>query len=75
MLTEREIGELIKSPKMIKERVPARGYKQESGHQRCDLKLESIVEKEKCFQCLFAKTVYMWKIFSIGLRYKPRIKH
>ena len=74
MLTEREIGDLIKSPKMIKERVPARGYKQESGHQRCDLKLESIVEKEKMFSMFIRQNSIYVENFSIGLRYKTTDK-
>lgn len=46
MLTDQEIQDLIKSPKEIKEKIPVRGYKEENGHRRCNLKLESTEEDE-----------------------------
>ena len=74
MLTDQEIEDLIKSPKIIKERVPAKEYRQESGHQRCDLKLESTLEKEKMFSMFIRQNSTYMENFSIGLRYKTTDK-
>ena len=41
MLTDQEIQELLVLPKQITKRDPAKGYKEEGSHKRCNLVLES----------------------------------
>ncbi len=71
MLTDQEIQDLIRSPKEIKEKIPVGGYKEENGHRRCNLKLESTEEDEvKLFSVFVRQNSYFLENFSIGLRYQ-----
>ena len=71
MLTDQEIQDLIRSPKEIKEKIPVRGYKEEHGHRRCNLKLESTEDKEiKLFSVFIRQNSFFLENFSIGLRYQ-----
>ncbi len=71
MLTDQEIQDLIRSPKEIKEKIPVRGYKEENGHRRCNLKLESTEDEEvKLFSVFIRQNSFFLENFSIGLRYQ-----
>ena len=71
MLTDQEIQDLIRSPKEIKEKIPIREYKEENGHRRCNLKLETIEDEEvKFFSVFIRQNSFFLENFSIGLRYQ-----
>lgn len=71
MLTDQEIQDLIRSPKEIKEKIPVRGYKEDNGHKRCNLKLESAEDEEvKLFSVFIRQNSFFLENFSIGLRYQ-----
>ena len=71
MLTDQEIQDLIRSPKEIKEKIPVRGYKEDYGHRRCNLKLESTEDEEaKLFSVFILQNSFFLENFSIGLRYQ-----
>ncbi len=70
MLTDREIQELIQSPKKIKERNPDRGYSEGDGHRRCNLVLEDDSGGGGIFSVFIRQNTFFIENFSIGLVYK-----
>ena len=70
MLTDQEIQDLIESPKSITEKVPVNGYKEEFGHKRCSLKLETTENDGKAFSVFVRQNSYFLENFSIGLCYQ-----
>ncbi len=62
MLTDQEIQDLIRSSKEIKEKIPIREYKEENGHRRCNLKLETIEDEEvKFFSVFIRQNSFFWR--------------
>ncbi len=74
MLTDIEIQNLITLPKTIIEKVPAKGYKQKDGNQRCDLTLESVDTEGKIFPVFISQNRQFIENYSVGLRYKTTNK-
>ena len=74
MLTDKEIQELITTPKTIITREPAKGYKHESGNQRCDLTLNSTENEKVTFLVFIRQNTQFIENYSIGLRYKTKNK-
>lgn len=74
MLTDSEIRALIILPKIITSKDPATGYKEEDGHQRCRMKLESASGDGKEFSIFINQNDTFRENFSIGLRYKTMDK-
>ena len=73
MLTKEDIESLIKTPKKIKKKTPAKEYKEENGHKRCDLEVsEDSVEDGKTFSVFIRQNIYFIENFSIGLCYKTK---
>ena len=73
-LTDLEIRSFIRSPKLIVEKDPIRGYKEERGHKRCNLKLESTQENSHSFFVFVRQNEYFLENYSIGLRYQTKSK-
>ena len=69
MLTEQDIQDLIRLPKVIVGRHPAQGYREENGQRRCDLELESSDETGRAFPVFVRQNIRLPGNFSIGLRY------
>lgn len=74
MLTDKEIQKLIKVSKIITEKDPIRGFKEEDGHKRCNLKLETTQGSESTFTVFVRQNCYFLENFSIGLRYQTKNK-
>ena len=68
ILTDNEILELIACRKSIGKKEPVRGYKEEYGHRRCDLGLESIDDEDR-FTVFIRQCLKFSENFSVGLRY------
>lgn len=73
-MTDQEIQELIRSPKKIKKREPARGYNEKDGHRRCNLVLEDNSGDEKAFSVFIRQNSVFIENFSIGLVYQTKDK-
>ena len=73
-LADLDIQNVIRSPKLIIEKDPSRGYKEEKGHKRCNLKLESTKENDKSFIVFIRQNSVFLENFSIGLRYQTNDK-
>lgn len=71
MLTDAEIQSLINFPKEITQKVPAKGYKQENGNQRCNLTLKKI-GAEGSFSVFIRQNSQFIENYSIGLCYKTQ---
>ena len=69
MLTESEIQDLIRLPKIIKSKSPVEGYRNENGHIRCNLDLEAISDTGTRFHVFVRQNERFIENFSIGLRY------
>ena len=72
MLTDQDIGNLIAEPKRITAKDPARGYREEKGHRRCDLELESLTNGEDRFEVFIRQNSQFIENFSLGLKYLNR---
>ena len=70
LLTDVDIEELILIPKMIVERMPAKGYKEENRHKRCNLVLHATSGEAKVFEVFIRQSDSFIENFSIGLRYQ-----
>jgi len=68
MLTNTAINDLIKSPKEIIKREPAKGYNRENGNQHCNLTLKKIDKNER-FSVFIRQNDQFIENFSIGLLY------
>lgn len=69
MLTGQNIRELIQFPKVIIDKTPANGYRETSGHKRCDLTLIGELDTEVEFSAFVRQHLRFTSNFSIGLRY------
>ena len=70
MLTDQDILDLIKLPKAITSRTPARGYSDENGHRRCNVTLEGEGDQGGEFTVFIRQHERFVENFSIGLRYQ-----
>ena len=70
MLSDLEIQNLIGLPKMIGAKSPNKGYKEENGHERCDLDLEATSTSGAKFTAFIRRHNKFIENFSIGLRYQ-----
>lgn len=68
-MTDQEIERLIQLPKTVHSRKPAKGYREENRHRRCDLDLHS-TPSELIFTVFIRQNIEFSENFSIGLRYK-----
>ena len=73
MLTQQQIQELIDVPKTIVSKRPRHGYREESGHRRCDLELRSHREDDSTFAVFIRQNLQFVENFSIGLRYRAAL--
>lgn len=67
-MTHQEIERLIQLPKTVHFRKPAKGYREENGHRRCDLDLHTTPDGLK-FKVFIRQNIKFDENFSIGLRY------
>jgi len=76
MLTDRDIDELVRLPKVIVEKAPAGGYREQDGHRRCDLKLEVALDEkgevpeDGNFSVFIRQNTKFIDNFSIGLKFR-----
>ena len=73
MLTDQRIQELVSCSKTIVKKEPARGYREESRHRRCDLELASTEDINTTFTVFIRQSTEFTQNFSIGLRYQTNI--
>ena len=72
VLTDQDIRDLLRLPKQIVGKTPAKGYKQEGGHKRCDLKIEvRHAEAGGDFEIFVRQNTRFIENFSLGLKFKP----
>lgn len=69
-ITDQEIQDLIRTPKVIVGKTPKLGYKEKEGHRRCDLDLEATSLDSVRFKVFVRQNLRFIENFSIGLRYK-----
>ena len=69
MMTDQEIQTLIRLPKSIVNKSPAKGYREENGQRRCDLELRSADETGGVFPVFIRQNLRLPGNFSVGLRY------
>jgi len=69
IITDDDIRDLIRLPKVIVERRPATGYREEHGSRRCDLSLRSSDKTTQNFTVFIRQHIRIDQNFSIGLRY------
>ena len=70
MLTDQDIVNLIRTPKVIGIKTPASAYRQEHGHKRCDMDLQATSDDMKKFVVFIRQNDKFIENFSIGLRYQ-----
>ena len=70
MLTDQDIVNLIRTPKVIGIKTPASAYRQEHGHKRCDMDLQATSDDMKKFVVFIQQNDKFIENFSIGLRYQ-----
>lgn len=68
--TDQEIERLVQLPKTILSRTPVKGFREESGHKRCDLDLHATQNNHITFTVFIRQNIKFAENFSIGLRYK-----
>ncbi len=68
-LTERDLKELREMPKTIQSKVPRRGFREESGHLRCDLTIYAPSDPIFRFEVYIRQTMRYIENFSLGLIY------
>ena len=69
MITDDDIWNLIRLPKRIVSKSPARAYREEYGQRRCDLNLQATDDSGLVFSVFVRRSVRLPGNFSIGLRY------
>ena len=69
MMNNQDIQTLIRLPKVIIDKKPADGYREENRTRRCDLDLQSSDETGRVFQVFIRQHIRIGQNFSIGLRY------
>ncbi len=74
MITDQDIQDLIRLPKIIVDKRPTVGYREENGQRRCDLDLRTDVSDAATFKVFIRQNTRFIDNFSIGLRYKTRDK-
>ena len=70
MLTDQQILDLIARPKMIVQKEPARGYREENRQRRCDLELQANDDNALRFTVFVRHSSEFIENYSIGLRYQ-----
>lgn len=76
MQTDRDIDELVRLPKVIVERTPAGGYREQDGQRRCDLSLDTPLDQgeqvpeDGGFSVFIRQNTMFIDNFSIGLRFQ-----
>ena len=70
MITDQDIQDLIRRPKVIVDRRPATGHREVNGHRRCDLDLRSDEPEAATFKVFIRQNIKFIENFSIGLRYE-----
>ena len=70
MLTDAEIQNLIKMPKLVVSKTPGRGYAAENNQRRCSLELVADGDPDKQFTIFIRQNTNFIENFSIGLRYR-----
>lgn len=69
MLTDGQIRRLVAMPKRIVKKDPAKGYKDEGNHRRCNLDLAAIHPSVGNFDVFIRQHTLFIENYSIGLRY------
>ena len=69
MIGNDNIQALIRLPKVIVSKSPARGYREENGSRRCDLELQTSNGSGQVFPVFIRQHIRFGQNFSIGLRY------
>ena len=69
MLTDQRIQDLVSCSKTITKKEPARGYREDGRHLRCDLELASTEDNDTTFTVFIRQSTEFIENFSIGLRY------
>ena len=69
MLTDEQIRELVSCSKTIIKKEPARGYREDDRHLRCDIELASAHDSGTTFTVFIRQSMEFIENFSIGLRY------
>ena len=67
-MTDADIQDLIRLPKAIVDRSPARGYQEENGQRRCDLNLQALDGTGLAFLVFIRQNLRLPGNFSVGLR-------
>ena len=70
MLTDQEIQALLAMPKTITGKQPARGYRDEGFHKRCNLALVASLDEHEHFEVFVRQNTTFIENYSIGLRYQ-----
>lgn len=73
MISDVQIQDLIRLPKVIIDRRPATGYREEHGSRRCDLSLRSSDDSARKFLVFIRQHIRIRQNFSIGLRYPVNV--
>ena len=71
MLTDADIAELISCPKRIVSKSPAKGYRDEDQHLRCDLELVDLTDERVGYSVFIRQSTNFIENFSIGLIHRP----
>ena len=69
-MTDGDIQDLILVQKTILAKSPSSGYRQEGGHNRCDLELQAASDGSEVFTVFIRQHSRFIENFSIGLRYR-----
>lgn len=69
ILTDQQIQDLLNIPKTISEKTPAKGYREENNHRRCDLELRTSSDEGARFSVFIRQNSKFIENFSIGLCY------
>ena len=69
MLTDEQIRYLVNCSKTILRKEPARGYREDNRHLRCDLELVSTEGNSTAFKVFIRQSTEFIENFSIGLLY------
>lgn len=70
MITDQDIQDLIRLPKIIVAKRPAMGHREENGQRRCDLDLRVDEPNPAAFKVFIRQNIRFIENFSIGLRYE-----
>ena len=71
MLTGQQIQELVSCSKTITKKEPARGYREENRHLRCDLELSATEDSGTTFTVFIRQSTEFIENFFTGLLYSP----